>query len=79
MPDMTERAWDPAVDPSADPADALAAARRPASVEEDHHDEEMPRVHITRERVLIFGLFVVVIGLVGDVLSRWVDPRVELV
>ena len=58
MPDMTERAWDPAVDPPAEPVGAVAASR-PAPVQEDHHDEEMPRVTITRERVLIFGLFVV--------------------
>ncbi|MDQ6750100.1 MAG: flippase-like domain-containing protein [Actinomycetota bacterium] len=53
---MTHRAWDPAVTRS-DPAANAPVPGPPA--EQDHHDEEMPRVHITRERVLIFGLFVV--------------------
>jgi uncharacterized protein (TIRG00374 family) len=57
MRDMTERAWDPAVARAGgSPAAPADAARPPAA---DHHDEEMPRVTITRERVLIFGLFVV--------------------
>jgi peptide/nickel transport system permease protein len=28
--------------------------------------------------VLVFGLMVVLIGLVGDLLARWIDPRVDL-
>jgi peptide/nickel transport system permease protein len=33
---------------------------------------------VVQGSVMVFGLFVVVVGLVGDVLSRWIDARVEL-
>ena len=56
MADMTHKAWDPAVARVEGSAGAATDADQPRA--EDHHDEEMPRVHITRERVLIFGLFV---------------------
>jgi len=54
---VTERARHSTAERSAAPVDAPPA--EPPLVSEDHHDEEMPRVHITRERILIFGLFVV--------------------
>jgi uncharacterized protein (TIRG00374 family) len=53
---MSERAWDSTVERS---AGRDAPATDPVPPGEDHHDEDMPRVQITRERILIFGLFVI--------------------
>jgi uncharacterized protein (TIRG00374 family) len=50
MREMTDRA----------PTDqASTAPVETANAEATHHDEEMPRVQITRQRMLLFGLFIV--------------------
>src|SRR5256885_8444408 len=56
MRDMTEKARRP---PRDEPDPGRYDEERLAGDEEDHSDEEMPRVHITRERMLLFGLFVI--------------------
>jgi uncharacterized protein (TIRG00374 family) len=56
MRDMTEKAKRP---PRDDPDPGRFDEDRLGGEEEDHSQEEMPRVHITRERMLLFALFVI--------------------
>src|SRR5256885_2001390 len=56
MPDTTEGARRPTRD---EPDPGRYDEERLAPDTEDHSNEEMPRVHITRERMLLFGLFVI--------------------
>jgi putative heme transporter len=56
MPDGTEKVQRP---PRADPDPGRYDEERLAPDTEDHSHEEMPRVHVTRERLILFGLFVI--------------------
>ena len=56
MPDMTGKAERP---PREEPDRGRYDEERLGGPEEDHANEEMPRVHITRQRMLLFGLFVI--------------------
>jgi putative heme transporter len=56
MHDMTEKAKRP---PRDEPDRGRYDEDRLPGDHEDHSDEEMPRVQITRERMLLFGLFVI--------------------
>ena len=56
MHDMTEKAQRPSRD---EPDPGRYHEDRIAGDVEDHSDEEMPRIQVTRERMLLFGLFVI--------------------
>jgi uncharacterized protein (TIRG00374 family) len=61
MRDLTEKTLGSSIGgaPRGDDAPAPVEPEDTTAPGGDHHDEEMPRVHITRERMLLFGLFVV--------------------